>query len=615
MNFRLYYILLLLLSYSTLVRAQIQHLEPRNWWVGMHESELQLLVHGPNIAQYEPHLSYKGVSLKKVHRTVNPNYLFIDLHLSPDAPAGTMELKFEKAGLPIITHPYDLLKRRAQSAQRVGFNSQDVMYLITPDRFANGTTANDTQPGMADTLNRAELYGRHGGDIEGIIDHLDYFSTLGITALWINPLLENDMPNSSYHGYAITDFSKTDPRFGTNADYLRLSKLAKQKGIKLIADMVANHCGLEHWWMKDLPDSNWVNYQGQPLTVTNHRRETLHDAYASDYDKTLQSDGWFVASMPDLNQRNPYLAQYLIQNAIWWVEYADLDGIRMDTYPYPSKEFMAEWSRRIMAEYPNFNIVGEEWSYNPSLVANWQRGVINRDGYRSHLKSLMDFPLNQALIEAFREEENWSQGLIKLYQIMANDYVYAQPNDLVIFLDNHDMSRIYTQLHEDVDKLKQSLTFLMTTRGIPQLYYGTEILAANPHSEEHGEIRSDMPGGWKGDSANVFDETGLSPQELDMLHFVRKLLNWRKTATAVHQGKLMHFAPQDGVYVQFRYTDKQKIMVILNKNKKEYQLDLKRFEEILPRQFKAQDVLQDRSIDISDHLTLQPGKALLLEIN
>ncbi|WP_025765049.1 glycoside hydrolase family 13 protein [Dyadobacter tibetensis] len=609
----LQYLCLLLIALGANAQGPIQHIEPLNWWVGMKSPLLQLMVHETGISSYQPKINHKGVTIKKVHRTNNPNYLFIDLHISPNTQAGEMDILFEQSGRKPIHQSYSLLERTPHSAQREGFSAKDVIYLITPDRFANGNQQNDQISGLSDTLDRTAMYARHGGDIAGIIDHLDYIEKLGVTALWINPLLENNMPTYSYHGYAITDFSKTDPRFGTNEDYKRLSLLAKERNIKLIADMVANHCGLEHWWMKDLPDSNWVNYQNQPVTITNHRREALHDAYASASDIKLQSDGWFVPTMPDLNQRNPYLAQYLIQNAIWWVEYADLGGIRMDTYPYPDKEFMAEWSQRIMAEYPDFNIVGEEWSYNPSLVANWQRGVKNKDGYRSNLKSLMDFPLNEALIKAFNEEESWGEGLIRLYQTLANDYVYAQPNDLVTFTDNHDMSRIFTQLKENSDHLKQALVFLMTTRGIPQLYYGTEILMSNPNSEEHGEIRGDMPGGWQGDSISVFNQTGLTDAQADLLHFTRKLLNWRKSASAVHQGKLMHFAPENGVYVQVRYNAQQKIMVILNKNKEPYQLDLQRFKEIIPNQFTARNILEDTTIHVKKSVMLQAGKAMILE--
>ncbi len=615
MKLLLQIITLVLVVTGGFAQTQITHVEPLNWWVGMKNQQLQVMVHGKGIAKYAPTLKYNGITLKKVHRTVNPNYLFLDLQIAAATKPGTVILTFEKTNQKPITFPYQLLQRRPNSSQREGFNASDVLYLITPDRFANGNPENDNIPGMPDTLNRGYMYGRHGGDIEGIIKHLDYVSKLGVTALWINPLLENDMQKDSYHGYAITDFSKTDPRYGTNEDYLRLSKEAKKKNLKLIADMVANHCGLEHWWMKDLPDSNWINYQNQPLTVTNHRRESLHDAYASEYDKKLQSEGWFVSTMPDLNQKNPYLANYLIQNAIWWVEYADLEGIRMDTYPYPDKAFMAEWSKRIMVEYPHFNIVGEEWSTNPSLVANWQKGVVNRDGYVSNLKSLMDFPLNEALVQALNgDEKNWNDGFSKLYQTLSNDYVYAHPNDLVIFPDNHDMSRIYTQLNHDVDKLKQAMVFLMTTRGIPQIFYGTEILKSNPNSEEHGEVRSDMPGGWPGEIKNVFTETNLSKPEMDMLQFTQKLLNWRKTATAVHTGKLKHFAPENGVYVQFRYNDSQKLMVILNKNTSTYSLPLAKFSEMLPAKFTAKNVLSKEELVIQDFLILQPNQPLLLEI-
>ncbi len=593
----------------------IDHLEPLNWWTGMKNPHLQLLVNGNKIAGYTPVINYKGVTITKVGKTQNPNYLFIDLFISPKALPGELKITFKNSQKHSFVHTYPLLNREPGSAKRKGFNSSDVMYLITPDRFANGNPANDNVRSLIDSLNRNDMYGRHGGDIQGIIDHLDYISNLGMTALWINPLHENAQPRDSYHGYAITDFYKTDPRYGSNGDYLTLAREAKKRGLKLIADMVLNHCGSEHWWMKDLPDSNWINYQNKPLTITNHRRESLHDAYASDYDRTLQSDGWFVPTMPDLNQRNSYLALYLIQNSIWWVEFAGLDGIRMDTYPYPDKDFTAKWSGALMQEYPELNIVGEEWSLNPSLIANWQKGNKNRNGYISNLPGLMDFPLNAALIKALNSDEKiWDQGWSLLYQILSNDYVYTQPSDLVIFPDNHDMSRFYTQLHEDYNKFKLGIAFLLTTRGIPQVYYGTEILMTNPKSSEHGEIRSDMPGGWTGDAKNVFNGKGLSKQETEAKQFITSILQWRKGATAVHTGKLKHFAPENGVYVQFRYDAQQKVLVILNKNRAPYTLELGKFKEIIPSSFTAKEIISGQTMQIKDRIVLDPEQPLILDI-
>lgn len=601
---------------SVFAQEKIQHIEPLNWWVGMKKPTLQLLVHGKNIASFTPKINYKGVSIKKVNKVENPNYLFIDLLITPETQAGEVKIIFENSKKETFTYNYALLKRQNKSAERIGFNSSDVLYMVTPDRFANGNPQNDNVSSFKDTLNRKDLTGRHGGDIEGIIQHLDYIQNLGMTALWINPLVENNQPKTSYHGYAITNFSKIDARFGTNEDYLRLSKEAKKHGIKLVMDMVLNHCGSEHWWMKDFPAKDWVNFQDSPKTIySTHRRESLHDPYAAEYDITSHSDGWFDSTMPDLNQRNPFMANYLIQNSIWWVEYADLGGIRMDTWPYPDKNFMSVWSKRMEQEYPNFNIVGEEWSLNPSIVSAWQKGKVNKNGYVSYLRTLMDFPVNAALIEALNTDEKvWNQGFTKLYQTVANDFVYANPNDLMIFPDNHDMSRFFTQLHEDYGKFKNGMAFLLTTRGIPQIYYGTEILMTNPKSDAHGEIRSDMPGGWIGDNKNVFTETNMTSAEMEAKNFVSTLLKWRKNTSAIHSGKLKHFAPENGFYVQFRYNDKQKIMVILNKNKEPKTLEMGKYKEILKAKFSAKDIISNQTFEVNGSLTIAPNNPLVLEI-
>ncbi len=610
------FICLCLMQNVAVAQEKIQHIEPLNWWVGMKNPALQLLVHGKNMAEFTPHINYKGVTIKKVNKVENPNYLFIDLLIAPETVAGNVKIVFKNSKKESFTYNYQLLKRQSKSAERIGFNSSDVMYMITPDRFANGNPLNDNMPLFKDSLNRKNLTGRHGGDIEGIIQHLDYIQNLGMTALWINPLVENNQPKTSYHGYAITNFSKIDARFGTNEDYVRLSKEAKKHGIKLVMDMVLNHCGSEHWWMKDFPAKDWVNFQDSPKVIySSHRRESLHDPYASQYDITAHSDGWFDSTMPDLNQRNPFMATYLIQNSIWWVEYADLGGIRMDTWPYPDKNFMSVWSKRMGEEYPNFNIVGEEWSLNPSIVSAWQKGKINKNGYVSYLRSLMDFPTNAALIEALNTDEKvWNQGLVRLYQAIANDFVYANPNDLVIFPDNHDMSRFFTQLHEDYNKFKNGMVFLLTTRGIPQIYYGTEILMTNPKSDEHGEIRSDMPGGWDGDKKNVFTNTNMSTAETNAKNFVSTLLKWRKNTPVIHSGKLKHFAPENGFYVQFRYNDKQKIMIILNKNNEAKTLDMSKFKEIIQPTFQAKDIINNQTIEVNNSLNIAPNSPMILEI-
>ena len=584
---------LILLLNSIIGYSQVERIEPLNWWVNFKNTKLQLLVKHPNISEAIPSITYNGVSIKKTHQADSPNYLFIDLDIDKTSRAGSFNIVFKFKNGKVLKQPYKLKERLKPAEEFIGFNSSDVIYLITPDRFSNGKNSNDIDKNLLEkSIDRTNDYARHGGDIKGITNHLDYMERMGFTAIWPCPLLTNDMPNGSYHGYAMTDFYEIDPRFGTLEEYLELSNSAQKKGIKLIMDQVANHCGLEHWWMKDLPFKDWVNYQknyednkrnwSDKVTITsNHRRTSNQDPYASKKDHEIMNDGWFVSSMPDLNQRNPFMAKYIIQNSIWWIETAGLGGIRQDTYPYPDKEFMSEWAGAIMEEYPNFSIVGEEWSLNPLLVGYWQKGANNRDGYESHLKSPMDFPMQHNIVEALNENETWSTGLIKMYEGLANDFNYAIPKDIMIFPDNHDMSRIFTQLKEDVVNTKMALGYILTLPRIPQIYYGTEILmndSANPG--DHGLIRTDFPGGWAGDSVNVFSGEGLTIAQKDMQSFVSKILNYRKSSKAIHDGNTIHFAPFSGTYVLFRIIDNETVVVIINKNENPITLDLKRYDEV-----------------------------------
>ncbi len=598
---------------ALVAQPEVQRVEPPNWWVGMHHPEVQVMLYGPGIAHYEPAVDYAGVALERSVRTTNPNYLFLYLRIAPEAQPGTVLIRFRENGKEVGAQPWELWARTPGAADRKGFDQTDVMYLITPDRFANGDTANDYVEGMKERPNRAEPFGRHGGDIAGIRQHLDYIHDMGFTAIWLNPLLENDMPSYSYHGYSTTDFYRVDPRFGTNEDYRALADEARARGIGLIMDMIVNHCGLEHWWMHDLPAADWIN-QWPEYTETNHRKTLMQDPHASERDRKIFTDGWFVPTMPDLNQRNPLLADYLIQNAIWWIEYLGLAGIRMDTYPYPDKYFMTEWTRRVMEEYPHFNVVGEEWFEWPAIVAYWQRGKKNPDGYVSYLPSLMDFPLQAAMSRALTHEESWGKGWIELYEMLAQDFLYADPDELVVFPDNHDMNRIFAQVGEDYDLWRMAMVYTLTTRGIPQLYYGTEILMSNPGNGNHGLIRADFPGGWPGDTINGFTGEGLSPRQLEAKAFLRRLLHWRQTATAVHHGRLMHFEPKDGVYVFFRYDDHQLVMVAMSKNDEPYTLDLSRFREILPEGVTATEVLSGKQITLSEKLVLPPRAALVLDM-
>lgn len=486
-----------------------------------------------------------------------------------------------------------------------------------PDRFANGDYNNDVVEGLKENkIDRSFPGGRHGGDIRGIINHLDYIKDMGFTAIWPTPMLENDMPAYSYHGYAITNHYKVDPRYGTLDEYKELSAKMKAKGMKLIFDEVLNHTGSNYWWMNDLPFKNWLNFPDK-YVQTNHRRTTNQDMYASQYDKNLFNKGWFDKTMPDMNGQNPFMANYLTQNTIWWIETLQLGGIRQDTYGYSNKTFLKNWSCAIMKEYPNFSIVGEEWSTNPLITSYWQQGKKNKDGYTSCLNTVMDFPLQAALVQSLNgdEGESYNSAFTKLYEALANDFVYPNPNQILLMGDNHDMDRLFMQLKQDVELTKMALTYLLTIRGIPQIYYGTEILMDNtPHHKNDGLIRSDFPGGWKDDALNGFTGVGLNENQRKIQSHLKQLLNWRKQNDVIANGKIVHFAPFDGVYVYFRYNKEKMIMVVMNKNDKEVVVDANRFAEILKGRTNAIDVLSNKPIDIKSGLSVNPKSATIFEI-
>jgi len=573
---------------------KISIVEPPNWWVGMENENLQLLIHHPNISDYKPEINYQGISIKKTTpSSKSNNYLFVDLEIPKTTTAGKFEILLKKENTDGYRYTYELKSRVKSAKDYKGFNSADAIYLITPDRFANADESNDINIHFKEfTIDRTDGYKRHGGDLQGIINHIDYISDLGFTAIWPTPVLTNNMPKGSYHGYAITDYYKVDSRFGSLDDYKNLADKLSAKGMKLIMDQVANHCGLEHWWMKDLPFGDWVNDQKnyennienwsyKTYKGSNHRRTTNQDLYGSEIDKKGNNEGWFVPEMPDLNQRNPFMAKYIIQNSIWWIETLGLAGIRQDTYPYPDKKFMSDWASAIMSEYPNFSIVGEEWSYNPLLVGYWQKGANNRDGYESNLKSTMDFPMTKTIIDGIKENESWDKGLVKLYEGLANDFYYASPKDIMVFLDNHDKSRIFTEMKENVINTKMALTYMMMLPRVPQIYYGTEILMDDTKNPgDHGLIRTDFPGGWKDDKVNAFSGEGLSEEQIEMQSFVKTVLNYRKNSKAIQEGKTIHFAPFLGAYFLFRIKDDETVVHIINKNEKPISIDLKHFSEV-----------------------------------
>lgn len=589
--------------------------EPPNWWTGMRSSNLQLMLYGEGLANYTPVISENAVLLDAWHAGSSPNYLFLDLSLTRTLSAGKVRIGLEREGFPSREVYYEFRAREKSGEDFRGFDATDVIYLITPDRFANGNPKNDNIPGMREKgVDRSDDYARHGGDLSGIRQHLDYIAEMGFTAIWPTPLLTNDMPRTSYHGYAITDFYQVDPRFGTLKEYQELGDEARERGLKLIMDQVVNHCGLSHWWMDDLPFDDWINFQenhegGQPITVTNHRRTVNQDLYAAQTDKVSMEKGWFVPSMPDLNQDNPFLATYLIQNSIWWVETLQLGGIRQDTYPYPDKDFLARWARELMEEYPNFNIVGEEWSTNPLMVSYWQDGSPKRDSYRSYLRTTMDFPLQKALIDGLTAEESWGSGLIGIYEALANDFHYARPQDLLFFGDNHDMDRIYTQLGQSIPLTQMALAFILTAPRIPQVYYGTELLMENSDKPgDHGLIRSDFPGGWDGDSKNGFTAVGLTSEEKGMQEYLQKILQFRKHSTALQQGKTLHFVPENGIYLLARTFEDETVVLLLNKNESRVRIPLTRFTELGLSGKSLTEILSGKNVIWSETLTLNaPG--------
>lgn len=606
-------------SGSHLSISKIERVEPLNWWVGFKNNNLELLVKGDNISKAVPSISYDGVNLISAKKGTSTNYLFLNLKIDRDTKPGKFDICFTSEDNIEISYLYELKARKNNADKFVGFDSSDAIYLITPDRFANGNSENNKILGLKDqSLNRKNDYSRHGGDIRGIINHLDYIRDMGFTAIWPTPLLMNDMPESSYHGYAITNFYEVDPRFGTLETYIELADKLKEKGMKLIMDQVANHCGLEHWWMKDLPFDDWINQQEffsdkKPILKSNHRRTINQDRYVSEIDKLQMSDGWFAECMPDLNQRNSFMATYITQNSVWWIETLGLGGIRQDTYSYADKDFMANWAGEIMNEYPNFSIVGEEWSLNPLLIGYWQTGAKNNDGYESKLTCTMDFSMQNNISLALNEDEDWDKGLVKLYESFANDFHYAKPEDIMIFADNHDMSRIYTQMGENLTKTKMALAIVLMLPRIPQIYYGTEVLLSDVKKPgDHGLIRKDFPGGWQEDRISAFTGKSLSKDQLDMQEFLKKILNYRKESRAIHSGKTVHFVPENGVYVVFRMMDDETVVMILNKNEKQIELDLERFKEIGLNKKLMKNIISDEEILWNSPLVINDKGVILI---
>lgn len=594
-------------------KIELNRVEPMNWWVDMVNPELQLLVHGKSISATDVRISYPGVALKQVVKVENPNYLFLNLHIAPGTKPGAFNIEFVKDKKVLASYRYELKARHANSQMRQGFNASDAIYLIMPDRFANGDVSNDDMPGMLEKHDRQAPYGRHGGDLAGIAKHVDFIRDLGMTAIWLNPVQENNMPASSYHGYAITDYYKVDARFGTNEDFKSLVDKCHANGIKMIMDMVFNHCGTSHWWMADLPMADWIN-QWPEFTRSNYRLSTISDPYVSKRDHALAAEGWFDNTMADLNLRNPFMLNYLIQNSIWWIEYVGLDGIRQDTYPYPDKHGMAVWAKRVAEEYPNFNIVGEAWIGQASKLCYWQKDFPNRDGFNSYLPSLMDFPLQEAMAKAFNEKAGWDSGLMRLYDVLADDHLYPNPLNMVTFGENHDVGRLLHLLNGNTKSLKMAMTFLATTRGIPQLYYGTELLMDGNGFDGHANIRFDMPGGWPGDAVNAFTRQGRTEAQNDMVDHISKIFNYRKGSEVLQKGNLLHFVPQDDIYVFFRYLGTRAVMVILNNNDAAKTIDGSYYSEFLQNYKGGSDVMTGESLTQLGAIVVDAKSSRVIEL-
>lgn len=600
-------------AYAANATVKIDHVEPPHWWVGMKNARLQIMLHGANITKFQPSIAQAGVRIDRVTRTTNPNYLFIDLQISPDTKAGMFPIVLQY-GSQTQTIQYELKTREAGSAQRAGFSSADVVYNLMPDRFANGNPANDNAAGYTEQADRSKEGGRHGGDIQGIINHLDYIADMGFTAIWPTPLTETNQPSFSYHGYGATNTYKIDPRYGSNDDYKRLVKTARSKGICVLQDLVPNHIGSQHWWMKDLPADDWLGYDNKPV-ITNHARTSSSDPYVNAADKKSFVSGWFDTTLPDVNQNNPLVATYQIQNAIWWIEEAGLCGLRVDTYTYSQRDFINEWTRRILDEYPKFNIVGEEWSDNAVVLAYWLRGKTQKDGFVSHLPSLMDFPLHGTLRTALLEKEAFNTGMVKLFNALVNDQIYPDAGNLVLFDGNHDTPRIASALNEDPALVRMALAYVLTMKRVPQIYYGSEILLPSPKRHDAFDaFRADFPGGWTGDKINAFTGAGLSNEQASLQSWLRTLLQWRKTQTAIHQGDLRHYVPEDGTYVYFRFNAKSKVMVVFNKSDQERTLKTERFREVLPANANGKDIFSAKKIDLRNTLTVPARSVTVIEL-
>ena len=623
---------LLMSTMSMNAAVSVDRIEPTNWYVGMKDTSLQLMVYGKDVRNADVEINYPGVRIDSIARLDSPNYLLVYLNID-GAKAGEMTLNF-KQGKQSKKVKYELRDRAMAGDKRIGFTNEDVLYMLMPDRFANGNPQNDVIKTMRDkTCDRNAPSLRHGGDLEGIRQHLDYFKELGVTTLWFTPVLENDNPSdgksSSYHGYATTDYYKVDPRFGTNDEYKRLIDEAHQNGLKVVMDMIFNHCGYYHPWVADLPSKDWLNtpewLEDQAKTnkdgiiktnekylQTNGKLTTVLDPYASKFDLHQTVDGWFVPTMPDLNQRNPHVLKYLIQNSEWWIETVGIDGIRMDTYPYADADAMALWMKTINNEYPNFNTVGEAWVTEPAFTAALQKDS-KLSEKNSHLKTVMDFAFFDRINQAKNEEtDDWFSGMNRVYNVFCYDYLYPNPKSVMAFVENHDTDRFLGE-GKDTVALKQAMALLLTINRIPQVYYGTEVLMNGTKAITDGYVRCDYPGGWTGDKHNAFTAEGRTKAENDMFNWMSRLLHWRQGNEVITKGSQTQFCTHKGIYVIARQYNGKNVMTIINGKREANELDVKRYAEIIGNAEKAVDVTTGRNVIINHNIKLRPRQAMILE--
>lgn len=612
--------LALILSSMTMQAAtKIDHIEPENWYVGMKNSSLQLMVYGKNIRDSRVSVDYPGVKIDSLVRLDSPNYLFVYLNLSGAKP-GNMVLNIDGKKVN-----YPLKARTMSGDKRIGFDNSDVLYMLMPDRFASGRNITKPMKGLNPyVVDRSKPSLRHGGDLEGVRQHLDYFNQLGVTALWFTPVLENNSPDmnsqSTYHGYATTNYYRVDPRFGTNEDYARLVAEAHAKGLKVVMDMIFNHCGYDHPWVKDMPSKDWFNTpewmkKGDSYYLqTSYKLTPVLDPYASKVDKRETVDGWFVRSMPDLNQKNPHVMTYLIQNSEWWIETVGIDGIRMDTYPYADRKAMSQWMKILNEEYPNFNTVGETWVTEPAYTAAWQKDS-KLSKVNSYLKTVMDFSFYDKINLAKHEETDaWWKGLNRIYNSLCYDYLYENPSSVMAFIENHDTDR-FLENGKDTLALKQALALLLTINRIPQLYYGTEVLMNGTKEVTDGNVRCDFPGGFAGDKHNAFTAEGRTKAENSMFNWLSKLLKWRRNNMVITKGKQIQFIPYKGVYVIARQWNDQTILTILNGTSQPVTLPLDRYAEVIGNHQEAKDVISGRKVKLGNELQLKARDTKVIELS